>query len=94
MLKGWNKMHWARLAIAVQFLALIRTLAEYFRVKVSAGNTASVEQVDPLVLGALIAAILTGLATGAYMTAMFRWAIALAVLTVAALVMVKLGLST
>lgn len=91
MLKKWTRMHWARMVIALQFLALIRTLAEYFRVKVSSGNTISTEHADPLILGALIAATLTGLATGAYMTGKYRWAIVLAMLTVAALLMVKYG---
>jgi hypothetical protein len=87
--KKWKLLHWSRVAITVQFLALIRTLGEYFRLKVVGGDAFTIEQADPLVLGALVTALLTGLSTWCHMVGRHGWTMILTLLTVVALLMVK-----
>jgi hypothetical protein len=90
--KKWKLFHWSRVALSVQFLALICTLGEYFRLKLSAGNAFTMDDADPLVLGALIAAILTAIATWCHIVGRHGWTLMLSALTVLALLMVKYAL--
>lgn len=49
---------WARLGITVQFLALVRTLAEYFRLEHVDGAAFTAAVGEAYVVGGLIAAVL------------------------------------
>lgn len=92
-MKKWKLFHWSRVGLTVQFLALIRTLGEYFRLKVSAGDAFTIDEADPLVLGAFIAAILTAIATWCHLVGRHWWTLTLTLLTVVALLMVKYALA-
>lgn len=48
---------WAQIGIMVQFLALTRTLGEYFRLKYVLGAEFTVGVGEPFVVGAFIAAV-------------------------------------
>lgn len=81
---------WAKIGIAIQFLALIRTLAEYFRLKMELGADFALETGEPYVVGALIAAVLCFASVGLAFFERYRGSIALAVATVVALLAYKL----
>jgi len=51
-----TRERWAQLGITVQFLIVVRTLGEIFRLKYVHGESFSVEQAMPYVGGILIAA--------------------------------------
>lgn len=53
---------WAKLGITVQFLALVRTLGEYFRLRALYGLGLTIDQIELYVVGAFIAALLCWLA--------------------------------
>ena len=55
----------AKIAILLQFAALIRCLAEYFRLKWILGSALTLARIEPFVVGALVAA------TGALITVLF-----------------------
>jgi hypothetical protein len=46
---------WAQLGITVQFLIVVRTLGEFFRLKLSLGSNFSAAIAAPYIAGALIA---------------------------------------
>ncbi|HYL13066.1 MAG TPA: hypothetical protein VEV41_08525 [Terriglobales bacterium] len=48
---------WAQIGITIEFLAVVRTLAEYFRVRHFLGDAAALSGVDHYLRGALIAAL-------------------------------------
>lgn len=56
----------AKIAILLQFAALIRCLAEYFRLKWALGAAVTLARVQPFVVGALVAAIGAVIAVGFY----------------------------
>ena len=62
----WTRERFAQVGIGVQFLALIRTLAEVFRIKAFAPERYSLPAVEPFVTGALIAAVLAAVSLGLY----------------------------
>jgi hypothetical protein len=82
----------AQLGICVQFLALVRSLAEVFRLRHVQGPALDLATVVPYVGGALLAAVLTWVAVLCYFVRRDRAAIAVAVLTILALLVVKLVL--
>ena len=47
----------AKIAILLQFAALIRCLAEYFRLKWVLGSAFTLARIEPFVVGGLVAAI-------------------------------------
>jgi len=81
--------HWARIGIIVQFLALIRILAEYLRL-VSTGACAD-STLHEYIVGALMAAMLCFAAVLLYFGARYRTSVGFAVLTIVALVVYKFG---
>lgn len=81
---------WARIGIAVQFLALVRCLGEVYRLRWLRGSTLTLDQVMPFIAGALVAAVLCAVAVGLSWLGRPRASVALAALTVAALVALKL----
>jgi len=53
---GVNKERWAQLGITIEFLIVIRTLGEFFRLRHVHGASFSTAMAAPFVSGALIAA--------------------------------------
>jgi len=91
-MKSWPVERTAKLGIAVQFLALIRTLSEYFRLKHSYGPALSAAAIEPYITGGLIAAICTASAVGLYFFSRYRTAILVSVATVVALLIYKISI--
>jgi hypothetical protein len=81
---------WAQLGITIQFLALVRCLAEVYRLRWLRGDALRLADVQPFIAGALVAAVLCWLAVTLFFFARYRASIATAALTVAALIAVKL----
>ena len=79
----------AQLAICVQFLALVRSLAEVFRLRYVQGPALDVATVVPYVGGALLAAVLTWAAVLCYFAGRDRAAVGVAGLTIVALLVIK-----
>ena len=82
----------AQLGICVQFLALVRSLAEVFRLRHVQGPALGVATIVPYVGGALLAAVLTWIAVLCYFAGRDRTAIGVAALTIVALLVVKIVL--
>jgi hypothetical protein len=53
----WTRERWAQVGISIQFLALVRTLGEFSRLKYVQGPEFTVAVGEPLVVGALVAAV-------------------------------------
>ena len=82
----------AQVGICVQFLALVRTLAEVFRLRHVQGPALDVATLIPYVGGGLLAAVLTWIAVVCYFAGRDRAAVAVAGLTIVALLAVKIAL--
>jgi len=78
----------AQLGICVQFLALVRSLAEVFRLRHVQGPALDVATAVPYVGGALLAAVLTWIAV--LFAGRDRAAVGVAGLTIVALLVVKI----
>lgn len=89
-MKKPTREQWARIGIGVQFLALVRTLAEVFRLEHVSGGRVAVETVLVYVEGGLIAAVLCGVAVGLYFFRRYTGAAATAAATVLILLVFKL----
>ena len=79
-----------RAALVVQFLALIRCLIEYFRLKYVHGAAFEPASAELFIEGALIASILCAGSVFAYVRRKPWWVVGLAILTVVALLVLKL----
>ena len=81
---------WAKVGITIQFAALVRTLAEYFRLRHLHGSPRALSSLDPWVAGALIAAVLCWLSVTLEFFGWHRSVVAVSVLTVIVLLLYKL----
>ncbi len=57
MAMKWTRERWAQIGITIQFLALVRTLGEFFRLKYDQGAEFTAAVGEPFVMGALITAV-------------------------------------
>jgi hypothetical protein len=80
----------AKIGITIQFLALTRSLAEYFRVKYVAGTPPARAFTEALILGCLIAGLFTWAAVGCFFFGRFRATIIIAAASIATLVAYKI----
>ncbi len=80
---------WARVGLVVQFLALIRCLGEYFRLKHGQGPAFIAADNEVYILAALVMAVFTAAAVAAYILRRPWWTAALAVLSVITLIVMK-----
>ena len=80
----------AQVGICVQFLALVRTLAEVFRLQYVQGPALDVATVAPYVGAGLLAALMTWTAVLCYFAGRDRAALGVAGLTIVALLVVKI----
>jgi hypothetical protein len=87
-----NAPRWAKVGITIQFLALVRCLGEVYRLRWLRGDALVLAEVQPFIAGALVAAALCWAAVTLFFFAHYRATIAVAALTVAALVALKIFL--
>jgi hypothetical protein len=80
----------AQLSICVLFLALIRTLAEFFRLKHILGSALHIATIAPYVSSALFTALGTWTAVLCYFAGRNRTAVSVAAVTILALFILKL----
>ena len=80
----------AQFAVAIQLLALVRTLAEYFRLKHFAAVVPSLLDAEHYLRGGLITALFVSGAVLAYFVRRYSVTIVLAIANVAALLLYKL----
>jgi len=81
----------AQLGICVQFLALVRTLGEFFRLQHARGAALVAATVAPYVGAGLLTAILTWAGVLCYFAGRDRAAVGLAGVTVLALLTIKMA---
>jgi hypothetical protein len=84
-----NNLRWAQVGIVVQFLALIRSLGEVFRLRYLRGAALQIADIQPFVVGAAIAAVLGLVAVLLYFGRRYTAVVAVAGLTVAVLLVYK-----
>ncbi len=80
----------AKIGITIQFLALVRTLAEYLRLQHSVGAPFTTAAGAPYVIGGIIAAVCAWAGVMFYMFGRPRWTIGAAVGTVVLLIAYKI----
>jgi len=88
--RRWTAERWARVGITIQFLALVRTLAEVYRLRWAAGGRLGFERAQPFVAGGLIAAVFCWLAVTLYFFRRYRAAIVVSIAMVAVMLAYKL----
>lgn len=88
--RRWTAERWAQLAITIQFLALVRTLAEVYRLRHLAGGRLPFEQAEPFVAGGLIAAAFCWAAVTLYFLRRYRACVAVAAAMVGVMLAYKL----
>jgi hypothetical protein len=84
----------AAVGITIQFLALVRNLAEVYRLKYRHGAGVSLSVVEPYVNGALITALFCWLAVTLFFFRRYTLALVVAISTVALLLVYKVLLLT
>ena|SRR3712207_2833746 len=88
--RRWTSERWAQIAITLQFLALVRTLAEVYRLRHVAGVQMAFDQAEPFVAGGLIAAVFCWAAVTLYFFRRYRACVAVAAVMVAVMLAYKL----
>lgn len=89
--RRWTAERWARIAITIQFLALVRTLAEVYRLRWMAGGRLSFDQAEPYVAGGLIAAVFCWAAVTLCFLGRHRACVAVSLAMVAVMIAYKLA---
>jgi hypothetical protein len=82
----------AKIGIFLQFMALVRCLLEYFRLKSIHGAALTIAAVEPFVAGSLIVALCAWIAVVCYFLRWYRMVIAVSGGTVAILLAYKIYL--
>jgi 2-polyprenyl-6-methoxyphenol hydroxylase-like FAD-dependent oxidoreductase len=82
----------AQIGICIQFLAVIRTIGEFFRLQRTQGPSLAVTSVEPFIAAGLLAAVLTWMGVLCYFAGRDRATVWVAGLTIAALLMVKIAI--
>lgn len=80
----------AKIGIFVQFMALVRCLFEYFRLKSVHGGTLIIAAVEPFIAGSLIAALGAWIAVVCFFLRWYKTAVVVAVGTVVILLGYKI----
>jgi hypothetical protein len=81
----------AQVGIGILLLVVIRSLAEYFRLRYVHGDALTIAQVTPYVAGALFAAVALALTVACYLAARHRASIGIAIATVVSLLIYKVA---
>jgi hypothetical protein len=82
----------AQIAVAAQFAALIRCLAEYFRLEYFAPQRFSLARVEPFLVGALVCAVFAFVGVFFYFGENYKTTVAIAALNVGILLILKFTL--
>ena len=82
----------AQIGIVVQFAALMRCLAEYFRLKHFAAEHFSIARIEPFILGALVSAAFALIGILFYFFENYKTTVAIALLNVGILLILRLTL--
>jgi hypothetical protein len=88
--RRWTAERAARIVITIQFLALVRTLAEVYRLRAAAGGRLTFEQAQPYVAGGLIAAVFCWVSVTLYFFGKHRACVGVAVAQVVVMIAYKL----
>jgi hypothetical protein len=88
--KKWPAKRWAEIGIGIQWLALVRTLSEYFRQKHASGQVVSLPLAEHFLRGSLIAAVCLGTGVALYFVGRYRAAVGVVVVTVVLLLAYKI----
>ncbi len=86
-----TRERWAQIGITVQFLIVVRTLAEFFRLRHVLGTTFSAAVVAPYVGGALIAVCFCWIGVTLYFFRRYTLSVWTALTAVAILLMYKIA---
>jgi hypothetical protein len=81
---------WAKLGISAMLAALLRCLAEYFRLKSVEGRALHLQSVEPFLTGGLITAIGISVAVGCFFAGKYKGAVIASAWTLLLLVLYKL----
>jgi hypothetical protein len=87
----WSAKRVAGLCIAAQFLALVRTLGEVFRIKQFSPGRYTLATIEPFVGAAWFTAMLVAVAVAAFALGRYRAAVGIAVANIVALFVYKLA---
>lgn len=82
----------AKVVILVQFAALIRCLAEYFRLKWVLGSALTPARIEPFIVGALIAAVGALIAVVLYFLEKYSFTAITGTITIAVLLVLRFAL--
>jgi hypothetical protein len=82
----------AQIPVAAQFAALIRCLAEYFRLEYFAPQRFSLARVEPFLLGAVVSAVLAFVGVLFYFGENYKTTVAVAALNVGILLILRFTL--
>ncbi len=88
-MRGVTARRLAQVGLGILLLIVIRSLAEFFRLRFVHGDALTIAQVTPFVAGALFAALALALAAVCHAAALHRASIAVVVATVIALFVYK-----
>lgn len=82
----------AKVAILLQFAALIRCLAEYFHLKWLLGSALTAARIDPFIVGALVAAVGALIAVVLYFLEKYAFTAITGTITIAVLLVLRFAL--
>ncbi len=88
-MKAMNTKRLAAFGLTAQFLALIRTLGEVFRIRHFSPARYTLATIEPFVGAALLTAVLVAVAVAAFAVGRHRTAVAIAAANIAALFVYK-----
>ena len=86
---SWSARRFAALGVTAQFLALIRTLGEVFRIKYFAPDRYTLVAMEPFVGAAFFTAVLVAAAIMAFVLGRHRAVVGIAVVNIVALFVYK-----
>ena len=86
-----TRERWAQIGITIQFLALVRTLSEFLRLKHIRGAGFSMAIAEPFVVGALITALLCWTAVTLFFFRRYIASICTSVATLVILIVYKIS---
>lgn len=89
-LRRLTQEQWAKVGILIQFLALVRTLLEYFRLKYVYGAQFTPTLGEPFITAALLSALLCWLAVMLFFFRRYTSALLVSILTVFVLLIYKI----
>ncbi len=90
-MRGVTARRLAQVGLGILLLIVIRSLAEFFRLRFVLGDALTFAQATPFVAGALFAALALALAAVCHAAALHRASIAIALATIISLIVYKVA---